>query len=365
MACIDQAPATAEYKLVQLCWCLSGVALKAIKNLGHSAAAYQIAKERLEIPFGGQPQHIAIFLEELENLRPVRFGNFRDSEQFADILDITIINLKENGNCGELGDGSLYLRVQKKLPETMLTQYQRWICKKRRQPSVETLRKQIIVESEYQTVTHGTVYELQETNKQSGRRTYHVNTALGYCKICGKKHRVWQYDIFKNMSKQQRWEMVKIQELCFCCLEEGHKDVECSWGSTCNILGCLKKHNRMLHSANQEDELEHNPVRQSKISLMEGEEQQNTSFMATKCQKLGCISLQTVPIIVENGSKSLIINALLDDGSTQTYLNADIAGKLGLHGEIQKSQVSVINGKVATFETAPVEFALKSLKGAS
>ena len=45
---------------------------------------------------------MAIYLEELESLRPVRFDHFIDLEQF---LDETIINLKENGNCGELGDG--------------------------------------------------------------------------------------------------------------------------------------------------------------------------------------------------------------------------------------------------------------------
>ena len=45
-------------------------------------------------------------------------------EQFAGILDRTIVNLKENGNCGVLGDGLLYLRLQKKLPDIMLTQYQ-------------------------------------------------------------------------------------------------------------------------------------------------------------------------------------------------------------------------------------------------
>ena len=68
-------------------------------------------------------------------------------------------------------------------------------------------------------------------------------------------------------------------------------------------------------------------------------------------------------IIVENASKSLIINVLLDDGSTQTYLNADIATKLALHGKIRKSQVNVINGTVATFETAPVEFTLRNMNG--
>ena len=120
MACIDKAPAAAKYKLLQL---------------PHSAAAYQIAKER----FGGQWWQMTIYLEELKNLRPVRFVDSRDLEQFADILDITTLTWKKM-ETGELGDGSLYLGLQKKLPEIMLTQYQRWIYEKRRQQYVETLR---------------------------------------------------------------------------------------------------------------------------------------------------------------------------------------------------------------------------------
>ena len=53
MACIDKAPATAEYKLLQLQQCLTGEALKSIENLGYSAAAYEAAKDRLERKFGG------------------------------------------------------------------------------------------------------------------------------------------------------------------------------------------------------------------------------------------------------------------------------------------------------------------------
>ena len=77
------------------------------------------------------------------------------------------------------------------------------------------------------------------------------------------------------MNKQQRWETVKTHELCFCCLEESHKVAECSCRSTCNINECLKKHNRMLHNASQDDELDWNLAHQSKISLMEREKQQN------------------------------------------------------------------------------------------
>ena len=44
-----------------------------------------------------------------------------------------------------------------------------------------------------------------------------------------------------------------------------------------------------------------------------------------------------MPIIVENGSKSLIINTLLDDGST--YQNADTAAKFGLQHKVALKMV--------------------------
>ena len=85
------------------------------------------------------------------------------------------------------------------------------------------------------------------------------------------------------------WETVKTHELCFCCLKEGHKVIECSWEPACNIEGSLKKRNRMLHSANQEDFLQQNQVRQSKISLMEGEEHQNTECLKQKVKKWSAV----------------------------------------------------------------------------
>ena len=48
VACIDSAPVTGEYKLLQLMQYLSGDALNVIENLEHSATAYEAAKERLE-----------------------------------------------------------------------------------------------------------------------------------------------------------------------------------------------------------------------------------------------------------------------------------------------------------------------------
>ena len=95
--------------------------------MGHSGYAYEAAKERLEHKFGSQRRQNAIRLEELETFKPLRPDNSRNLEEFADLLDIAVINLKEAGRSAALGDGSLFLKLQKKMMEPMLTCYQSWV----------------------------------------------------------------------------------------------------------------------------------------------------------------------------------------------------------------------------------------------
>ena len=123
MPCADQAPAKTEYNLLQLRQCLAGEALKAIKSLGHSATAYQTAKERLDCKFGGQRCQIALYLEDIDNFRLIRPGNPKDIGKFADLLDAAIVNLKKANQLEELQDGLLYMKLQKKSPATMLATY--------------------------------------------------------------------------------------------------------------------------------------------------------------------------------------------------------------------------------------------------
>ena len=93
---------------------------KMIDNLGHSATAYEASKEHLEWKFGGKRRQIALYVEKLQQFRQIKPGNAKDIEEFANLLDIVIINLQEAGHHYELRDGSLYNKLQHKIPETML-----------------------------------------------------------------------------------------------------------------------------------------------------------------------------------------------------------------------------------------------------
>ena len=75
IACVDSAPATSEYKLLQLRQYLTGEARKVIDSLGHSATTYEAAKERLDRKYGDRRRQIAIYLQELEQFLQIRSGN--------------------------------------------------------------------------------------------------------------------------------------------------------------------------------------------------------------------------------------------------------------------------------------------------
>ena len=94
---------------------------------------------------------------------------------------------------------------------------------------------------------------------------------------------------------------------------------------------------------------------------MDGDWVQNHLHTMTTSHKPDFCVLQTVPVIVKNGNWSIKLNALLDDASTKTYINADIAAELDPSGQVES--VNVLNCNIKAFETMPVSFELQSVNG--
>lgn len=84
-------------------------------------------------------------------------------------------------------------------------------------------------------------------------------------------------------------------------------------------------------------------------------------MMSQEHLKADNIALRTSPVILKNGNRWIKVNALLDDASTKTYVNADFAAELKLNGKTDKITVNVQNGRVEMFETKPVRVELKSI----
>ena len=249
MACVHQPPATAEYKLLQLRQHLSGEALKIVEPLGHSAAAYEAAIALLERKFGGERRKLALNLEELENIKSLRPGNAGD----------IVANRHD-----ELGKGTLYISLCKKLNEGMLAQYHRWIFENHRWESVETLKEFVLQEAEFQTVASETIRGVTSSNRNvDSRRNRSEKAFFGNaqeseiqkyrpCKVCKGHHGVWRCDKFKDLPVQERWNTAKRLKLCFRCLGGDHRGQTCVRTGVCGMNNCKDNHNTLLHVSKEQ-----------------------------------------------------------------------------------------------------------------
>ena len=94
------------------------------------------------------------------------------------------------------------------------------------------------------------------------------------------------------------------------------------------------------------------------------ERSHTTTIHATKKPKVADeFVLRTVPVILKNGNRRLVVNALLDDSSTKTYVNSDIGAELNLKGTLERMNIGVLNGRSESLETMPAEFGLESIDG--
>ncbi|XP_064644712.1 uncharacterized protein LOC135498385 [Lineus longissimus] len=285
----------------------------------------------------------------------------------------------------------------------MVAEYHRWLDDYQYKESIQVLHAWVIKEAQVRVVAHEAVRgfadgPLHTDDRKKGhstdddrrhrtddnKRKKSFFTSLSGpgetakpglkkdCPIssCQEQHGIWRCDKFKGQNVDKRLEMVKELKLCFRCLSgSNHRGVDCKRSRICGIEGCRETHNRLLHlSPRQKEEgsATKGEIRKEKKPTTSGEKpkSQNYGSLTTTSdnkEESEYIALRTVPVILKNGEKRLKVNVLLDDGSTTTYINTEVAEELGLKGEVMKTTVGVLNGRIESFETTPVEVGLESL----
>ena len=94
-SCVDETNLSAQFKMLQLESCLNEEAAETIKGLGYSDHAYEAAKARLNGKYGGNRRQVQAHIAELRKMRPINADNPRELERVADIVERTVVSLKE------------------------------------------------------------------------------------------------------------------------------------------------------------------------------------------------------------------------------------------------------------------------------
>ena len=206
--------------------------------------------------------------------------------------------------------------------------------------------------------------------------------------------------MFKEKPIERRWETAKRLGLCYRCLSNDHLGSSCPNYRECKIDGCKDTHHRLLHAerATPRRETEYRsvngtnpspqvPGHETKTAIQEskegsssanqthlsqesvtsqtteGDASTHTSTMETAQKREKVVALQTVPLILKNGNKRLLVNCFLDEGSDTTYINEDVVEELGVRGRKEPITVNVANDKQVKFMSMTFQVGVESING--
>ena len=281
-----------EQKLLRLYGCLEGEALRTVQNLGYSGTAYEVAMNRLIRKYGGKRRELSLRLEELERFRRVREGNATDLEQFAELLDTLIVKLTETDQVSELGAGSLYVSLLRKLNERLVVKYQDWLKDKHVLGTVHSLYTFINQEAESWMTAIETVKGLgpEKTRSNNTGRTLVIPEVKieekkqgSKCRLCSQDHGLWKCDQFKGLSVEERWNKARELKVCFRCLSSYHMSNSCKSRRLCQTNGCRSNHHQLLHNP-QGKTITSKPQEEQSTKPTEGETNQARGYVTSQSE---------------------------------------------------------------------------------
>ena len=315
---VDKTEKSPEHKLLQLKEVLQGEAAQVTNGLGYSREAYECAMARLDRKFGGSRREKTLILEEVTTFSPIRENSPEDLEKFADLLENLVLNFQDADRSMELGSGMLFVMLQRKLPVSVLTSYQRWVFEGKREESILTLKDYVMQEAQYHVIASET------TKGISTSFTPSVSTCQTHkCAVCGGLHRVESCKEFLKMKLTARKNLVFKMKLCFKCLGQGHQAASCEL---------------------QEGD---------KHKVLQSKDKKQLTSCVNSGVRANTFTLRIIPIIVKNCEKEMKINALLDDGSQQTFINKTVTSFLGVTENDQRDiDISLLGGRVDTLKSA-------------
>ena len=71
--------------------------------------------------YSSKQRFVALYLDELVNFKPIRDGHVKALEKFVNLFLVAVVNLQQPQMSNELGGSRVYIKLQKKLLENLLT----------------------------------------------------------------------------------------------------------------------------------------------------------------------------------------------------------------------------------------------------
>lgn len=314
--------------------CVKGRALECISDLPITADSFVIAWQTLTARFEKKRRLLNGHLESLLTLPTVSREQASELQNLLDKVKKTVASLRNLNRTSEnlWNDLLVYIIVQHLDPITCKA----WNLKTGdtdEPPAYDSLKN---------FLTHrinALDTEMQPKNvavsSKSGKTVrVNVSTAspdtLPSCPLCSDKHFLYSCSAFINKTPYQRRDLVRTQNRCFNCLSTKHAVKECRSKYSCRI--CRKKHHSLLHvtsDANQSSaETKSASSAIAPTPPLTPPPEINSLLASIPPQSRSYVLLATAWITVESADRSIVVRALIDQGSEMTFITEQLAQTL-------------------------------------
>ncbi|XP_055604250.1 uncharacterized protein LOC129752501 [Uranotaenia lowii] len=166
-----------------------------------------------------------------------------------------------------------------------------------------------------------------EQNVKSIPNQHKKPTPASYCTICSDEcQSVEKCQVFLEMDKASRWTAVREGSLCRRCLKK-HSGF-CRRNTPCGVQGCICKHHYLLHN----DRSNQTMVPKSTTTPDDSRKDFTNVHLNKHSSTVDQVLFRYVPVTLHNNGTRIRTHAFLDDGSSLTLLEEDLAQELRLEG---------------------------------
>ncbi|XP_065180445.1 uncharacterized protein LOC135811008 [Sycon ciliatum] len=304
---------------------LKGKALDSVKSMLVVPDNIDRVMHTLQMRFG-QPDHVVqSMIAQVKTMPKLRDDDFEQLIDLANSVSNLVSTMELLKSTGHLANPQLRQEIVQKLPSSLTRQWGEHVAECKDPVTMKTLAEWLAKRADAlccvrridttaaKCVSTGSNMKPPPTARQSGQRQTAFVASERKCDFCGRAgHKVAECREFARKTSNERWRWVKTERRCFTCLGQGHRTRECPDSTPCKKDGCDRLHHPMLHPPKRKDDVE-------RTNLASAQQQSR-------------VVLRTVPVAIRGPKGVVNTAALLDEASTVTLLDSDIAKQVGAEG---------------------------------
>ncbi|XP_055910928.1 uncharacterized protein LOC129945299 [Eupeodes corollae] len=327
--------------MLRLQRCLKGKALEAVQfRLLHPDQVEGVIKT-LKMLFGRPEIIIQSLLQKVRNEPAPKHDKLETIIHFSLEVDNMCRMMEVTGLSAHLNNPCLLQELVEKLPAQIklnwgmfkqtiscadLSVFNDWIAKYAAAASEVTVTVPYSFEQKTNKRTKAIINIHQEEKPQDDNK---CPACKGDCKSLSSCQK------FVQMTLQDKWKLIKTGYICRICLRK-HGNRRCMSSQLCGVNGCTYRHNSLLHNSEVQLKVRNNGDVRTNHPTSNNNGVQNTHYSGTIIRPSASLTLfKIVPVKLHYNNKSLDTFAFIDDGSSVTLVDEELAFALGANGETE------------------------------